>query len=107
MTKFTMAAPSLNPNTCHTVTQSSGGVIWEVLGSTGQFGRVYIGSLSKEEQEWVRKADMYHEAVKEDACYDDIANVLDEEVREREVISKAVEEMVWKKWTRGKKGKKQ
>ena len=40
-----MAAPSLNPNTRHTVTQSSGGVIWEVPGSTGQIGRVYIGSL--------------------------------------------------------------
>jgi len=61
---------------------------------------------STEEQEWVRKADVYHEAVEEDACYDDIANVLDEEAREREVISKAVEEMVWKKRTRGKKGKK-
>ena len=61
---------------------------------------------SAEEQEWVRKAEVYHEAVEEDACYDDVAGVLDEEVREREEISKAVEEMGWKKRTRGKKGKK-
>jgi hypothetical protein len=61
---------------------------------------------SAEEQEWVRKVEVFHEAIEEDACYDDIAGVLDEEVREREEISKAVEEMSWKKRSRGKKGRK-
>ena len=61
---------------------------------------------SMEEQEWVGKAEVYHEAVEEDTRYDDIAGVLDEEAREREEISKAVEEMAGKKRARGRKGKK-
>jgi hypothetical protein len=61
---------------------------------------------TREELEWVGKVEVYHDAVEEDACYDDVAGVLDEEAREREEISKAVEEMAWKKRTRGRKGKK-
>ena len=69
---------------------------------------------STEEHEWVGKADVFHEAVEEITSYDDIDVVggLDDEVREREEreereeISKAIEEMSWKKRTRGRKGKK-
>jgi len=64
------------------------------------------GIPSTEEQEWVGKAEVYHEAIEEDACYDDVTGVLDEEAREREEISKAVEQMAGKKRTRGRKGKK-
>jgi hypothetical protein len=60
---------------------------------------------SMEEQEWVGKAEVYHEAVEEDARYDDVIGVLDEESNERE-ISMAVEEMAGKKQARGRKDKK-
>lgn len=61
---------------------------------------------STEEQEWVGKAEVYHEAVEEDTRYDDVAGVLEEEAREREEISKAIEEMAGRKRARGRKGKK-
>ena len=62
--------------------------------------------LPSEEHEWVGKAEVYHEAVEEDTRYDDVAGVIDEEAKEREEISKAVEEVAGKKRTRGRKGKK-
>lgn len=61
---------------------------------------------STEEHEWVGKAEVYHEAVEEDGRYDDVGGVLEEEMGEREEISKAVEEMSLRKRARGKKGKK-
>ncbi len=72
------------------------------------------GFPSMEEHEWVGQADVFHEAVEEIARYDDVvvADIFDDEVgereerEEREEISKAIEEMSWKKRTRGRKGKK-
>jgi len=61
---------------------------------------------SAEEQEWVGKEEVYHEAVEEDSRYDDVVGLLDEEAKEREEISRAVEEMAGKKRARGRKGKK-
>ena len=59
-----------------------------------------------EEQEWVGRAEVYNEAVEEDARYDDVIGVLDEEAREKEEISEAVEDMAGRKRARGRRGKK-
>jgi len=42
-----------------------------------------------EEQEWIGKVEVYHEAIEENVHYECVIGVLDEEAREREEISKA------------------